>query len=410
MTESVQDSATTNVQAATSVDPVFVEQVKQALEHLYDFPYLQHHPLAQQAENLDGPKGATAGQRLRKELIAAVESLGPEPGVSFRAAPARTYSMLQLRYIEGLTVLEAAHQLSISPRQAHRELRHGEESVAELLWARFTAFSHNAQKNGPSSVQSEIARLGTHVGATDIRVLLARALRAVEKLAQVRSISFEEPPAETPVMVSADAIAAQQIMVSLLSYVVKQAQPGNVQLSLEMCGDIRSLIHLSITYRVQMEMISDLDPVVEQLAQRLSWRVCQQEGEASTRMISLYMPVCSRTILVIDDNEGLVALLERYLASYTCRVVKADSGIEGMQLAQELFPDAIILDIMLPQVDGWEVLQTLRNDPETSAIPIVVCSVINDPELAASLGASLLVPKPVSCDAVLKALQQVGVL
>jgi CheY-like chemotaxis protein len=65
---------------------------------------------------------------------------------------------------------------------------------------------------------------------------------------------------------------------------------------------------------------------------------------------------------------------------------------------------------MMPEVDGWEVLQTLRMRPQTATTPVIICSVINDPELAYSLGASLVLPKPVSRDKVLSALRQLKVV
>ena len=102
--------------------------------------------------------------------------------------------------------------------------------------------------------------------------------------------------------------------------------------------------------------------------------------------------------------------MERYLTDRPCRVVAALSGREGLRLAQELQPDAIILDVMMPEMDGWELLQRLRTSPRTSNIPIIICSVFNDPELAYSLGASLFLPKPVSRDDVLGALSQLKVL
>jgi Amt family ammonium transporter len=90
-------------------------------------------------------------------------------------------------------------------------------------------------------------------------------------------------------------------------------------------------------------------------------------------------------------------------------VVAATSSQEGLHLAQTLEPDAIVLDIMMPEMDGWELLQRLRAHPKTQEIPVVICSVINDPDLARSLGASFFLPKPVSRRAVLDVLQQLGV-
>jgi CheY-like chemotaxis protein len=88
----------------------------------------------------------------------------------------------------------------------------------------------------------------------------------------------------------------------------------------------------------------------------------------------------------------------------------AASGYEGLKLAQELQPDAIILDVMMPEMDGWEFLQRLRALPQLTETPVVICSVFNDPELAYSLGASANLPKPVGRRDVLEVLRQLGVV
>jgi CheY-like chemotaxis protein len=65
---------------------------------------------------------------------------------------------------------------------------------------------------------------------------------------------------------------------------------------------------------------------------------------------------------------------------------------------------------MMPDMDGWEVLQILRNTPATTHIPAVICSLFRNPELAASLGATVYLVKPIRRDDLLGALHQVGVL
>lgn len=150
--------------------------------------------------------------------------------------------------------------------------------------------------------------------------------------------------------------------------------------------------------------------VATRLMERLGWTARQQDQQDGHRTVALRMKARGPTVLVIDDNEGLVNLLKRYLADQPCGVIAAADGQEGLRMAQELLPDVIALDVMMPGMHGWEVLQRLRNQPRTENLPVIVVSVFNNPELAYSLGASLFLPKPVSRQQVLDALHQVGVL
>ena len=77
---------------------------------------------------------------------------------------------------------------------------------------------------------------------------------------------------------------------------------------------------------------------------------------------------------------------------------------QALPLAQELAPRIIVLDIMLPGTDGWELLGRLREHPETGDVPILVCTILPQDKLAMTLGAAGFVRKPVSREALLDAL------
>jgi signal transduction histidine kinase/CheY-like chemotaxis protein len=100
-------------------------------------------------------------------------------------------------------------------------------------------------------------------------------------------------------------------------------------------------------------------------------------------------------VLVVEDDPAAAELLTRQLigAGYRYQVVK--TGTEALAKARELQPAAITLDIMLPELDGWEVMTKLKSDEATSAIPIIVVSVIDNPELGIALGAMDYFVKPV---------------
>jgi CheY-like chemotaxis protein len=105
-------------------------------------------------------------------------------------------------------------------------------------------------------------------------------------------------------------------------------------------------------------------------------------------------PVQLRTLLVVDDNPDLVGLFRRYLHDQPYRVIQATSGGAALGLSRQLRPGVILLDVLMPSQDGWEILQQLRSHAETRDIPVVICSVLPERALARSLGVHEFLPKP----------------
>jgi len=384
-------------------------RVKDALEHLYDLSYLETHPLAAEGRDEAGSSPEIAGQRLRRELLAAIESLSPGPGISFRAPQARAYNLLIVHYVEGSTVQEAAHKLGISRRQAHRDLKEAIGQVA-AMWAvrRATASGPAPDVSQLSSLEAEVTRLESRPRPTDLRALLAQTQETVGRLAAQRGIALSISASSERVLLSTDAVVAEQVLVSVLSRAIGQAYPGAMELDLR-AGDEQ--VTLTVRYYEDPAAPSEtpLDLVVTRLIDRLGWTAQHTASPDGPSAIVLSMPRKGPSILVIDDNEGLVTLVQRYLTDHAYRVVPARNGQDGLRLAHDLLPDAIVLDVMMPEMPGWEVLQRLRNHPKTAHIPVIICSVFNNPELAFSLGASLFLPKPIGREDVLSALHSLGV-
>jgi CheY-like chemotaxis protein len=388
----------------------FVKQVKEVLENLYDFPFLQRHPLARTGQSTADASVEAAARRLRRELIAAIEALNPGTEVSSHTPQARIYNLLILHYVEGRTVQEAAHEIGLSERQAHRNLRQGEESVAQVLWSRRPPVSpEEPRATHLSSVQEEMARLVTQPRPVELLTLLARAQAAVKQQAEQRQVALTIEPIQKSIIISTDPALAQQVLINALSHTIRQAQPGRLRLTPAVAAK-----QINVTWQYEPTAEARHTPaigeVVTQLADRLGWTIRQANQPHHTRSITVRMSAPCPTVLVIDDNEGLVKLLDDYLTGHACQVIAATDGPEGLRLAQELVPEAVVLDVMIPGMDGWEVLQRLRHHPQTADIPVIMCSVLDSPELAQSLGASLFLSKPVSRDEVLTALHRLEVV
>ncbi|MCR4406683.1 MAG: response regulator [Anaerolineae bacterium] len=80
-------------------------------------------------------------------------------------------------------------------------------------------------------------------------------------------------------------------------------------------------------------------------------------------------------ILVVDDNRSVVRLIEALLQKEGFEVLTAFDGLDGLQKAREEKPDLMILDILMPKMDGYEVCRLLQNDPHTAAIPVLILTV-----------------------------------
>jgi PAS domain S-box-containing protein len=100
------------------------------------------------------------------------------------------------------------------------------------------------------------------------------------------------------------------------------------------------------------------------------------------------------TVLVIDDDPATRDLLRRMLTRDGYRVLQAANGATGLALAREHRPDVITLDVVMPGLDGWEVLAALKEDPEVAAIPVVMLTITDDRSLGFSLGAAEYLTKP----------------
>jgi signal transduction histidine kinase/DNA-binding response OmpR family regulator len=137
-----------------------------------------------------------------------------------------------------------------------------------------------------------------------------------------------------------------------------------------------------------------------QIARQISTKA--EEFDEATISSILFNPMQTKTVLVIDDNHHDRKFLHRYLSGEGYNVVMAVNGKQGLQMAKEIVPDMITLDVMMPEMDGWETLVALKNDPFLVNIPVVMSSIIEDRHLAQTLGAVDYLPKPVAKDRLLK--------
>jgi len=118
-------------------------------------------------------------------------------------------------------------------------------------------------------------------------------------------------------------------------------------------------------------------------------------GSVSVTSDGEVVTLVGSSVLVIDDDPTQRDLMCRFLVGEGFSVQTASDGAEGLQLARRLLPIAITLDVMMPGMDGWTVLSSLKADPLLCNIPVIMLTMVDDRKRAYSLGATHFMTKPV---------------
>ena len=401
-----------------SLAPIDRTVVHEALEALYDKVALGNAALGQLLPGVaELPSPIERAKVLRAVLLEAIEALRPSRRVRFGSLESRNYDVLTLRYVESMGFAQMERELSLGRRQIFRDLDEAEDKLASVLsaWpgppsaAERAPESDDATKVGRQDpLGSELFALPSAPVQLDLRSLVLGAIDLVAPLAEQRGVSvglgragLSESPIES-LRVTADRSLLHQVLVQLLSCSLQAAESG-VEVTLDAPE-------------------SEADPVIEisfqgqlqpQLARRLAdaQRIAAAQGfectVSSGRVGSL--PQCwpirirlalhsasPASILVVEDNPGAVELYRRYLSSSSWQVHAVSDPRLTFEVARKMHPNLIVLDIMMPALDGWSVLRLLKRQPETADVPVIICSVVEDPELAEALGARAYLTKPVS--------------
>lgn len=377
------------------VSESFKQQVRDCLVHLYDFTALQSNPLASQiAPDLSGLQRI---QMVRRVMMETVEQLKSRETVGIPSRHERVYSLLLMRYIEGLSTQEVLVQMALSERQFYREHQRAIEAMSQLLWDRLQT---SEKPDHAISVKTEIERLSRQSSSTiiNLEAMLSEAIATNTNLAERHRVNLQLLLVQTLEDFLVHQAVLRQTLIWMLSQIITNVtEKSDIFLSAKTV-DENLLISFELsnpgTNIVILRETLSQSPTIAEFLAILGGTIKIEESDAATCLIHLQIQRQRQLILVIDDNPDVVPLLERYITGMPYEIVSAFEAEEGFRLSHELEPACIVLDIMLPRTDGWKVLENLKSDPRTQDIPILVCSALDNPELALSLGADTFLRKP----------------
>lgn len=365
----------------------FRKQVKDALEHLYDTAHLETHPLLSHLTDTPPATRTTRAQKLRALLKDAIEQLRPQQELVAPSPEWRSYLALRYRYVQGMSQAEIESELGISLRQLQRELHKGLDALATMLWEHRQTIATEAP-SAAHELENELSQWTLTRQSCDARALIEESISTLKPMIEARRINIAlELPAELNVFV--DATLTRQALLDVFRLAVNQARESIVVSA--------TLEEKNIGLTLAAEnFVGDALAEAWHNAELLFKAQGGALGLNPSGQIVIFLPRPTQPrVLIIDDNPAIQQLFERYLAPHHYLVFHAHNGDEALRLAAELKPDAITLDVMMPRMDGWQVLRALQANPATAKIPVIVCSVLKEPEIALALGARAYLKKPI---------------
>lgn len=398
----------------------FSDNLRYALRHLYNPNILRTSPLAE-ALGVEGHTNVALA--LRERLVQEIEALKPSPSVPTHTQLWRAYEVLLYRYVQQCSQKEVSDQLGISVRHLRREQHEAIEVLAQRLRAQVDIdtreLAEEAREN--SGIETEQA----HANIPDeldwlrdpppeepitLGQELSIVLGLVQPLASQHAVIVRADPLPELPPLAIHPVALRQVLLSLLSASIRREHTQIVTLQAQ-----------QTTWRIEMTIATtrgrrgrpDAANVpcegIETARQILS--LCGGSivyaNEALYSTVTLHLPAAGQVaVLVVDDHADTLTLLQRYVAGTRYRIVPCMAPDAVFALVQEHSPQVVMLDVMMPQMDGWELLGRLRQHPMSSNLPVVVCTVLPEKELALSLGANGFLTKPVTRESLILALDQ----
>ena len=406
----------------------FHDHLRDILTSLYDPAALRKSPLIQVLDLSDRRNEILS---LRETLCQAIESLRPTPQTPRDTKIWRNYQILRRRYIEQVSQHGVALDLGLSKRQLQRDEVSAREMLLEYLWDKFdleTKFHerlihseeavevHSPAKNIPSREQ-EIEYLYSTAQelVTNLDVLIHDVIKTLNPLLHANQATMRFDTLQSNIQVYSKPLLLRQALINVVSTILQCANDGQPQITVT-CATNDNLqnitLHMSACLSDQTAIVVDATNDLE-MARRLI-HLCGGQIDVQFEpsrdpffVAEILLPMeAPATVMVIDDNADTRQLFGRYLDHTRYHFVGVAGGKKVLTEAVQQQPSLIVLDVMMPEQDGWEILSYLRQHPETENIPVIVCTILAQESLAYALGAAGFIRKPVSREQFLETLTQ----
>lgn len=341
---------------------------------------------------------------VQSSLIASIAELEPDPKQPANNRARRDFDSLHQRFVLGLTQEETAGTLHLSVRHVQRVQAEATHLLSRILWDRYLA--RGETPDWRSQMERELASLRSRDpdATADVAEAIADVMALEQALASGHGIQLKEGFIQPGLVATVHPAALRQALITAVGRLTQHVSPGELAI-------YAALADGSVRITLTGPADSDRQPTKDHLTRDIiTPRGATVEAQAKGDRLFLWLTLPSigeRTVLVVEDNLDMVHFYQRCTAGTPYRVAHLPERQDMIEAIEAAGPDIVVLDVMLPDVDGWQLLTHLYERLSTRSIPVIVCSVVKEEELALSLGAALFLAKPVRPRQFVQALDQV---
>jgi CheY-like chemotaxis protein len=369
------------------MDDYFLDELRKLLNHLYDPDYLSRSQIAGLFDSGGSFDRIPRLQRLMEGAIAALKPTADSPPGS---KAWMIYKFLTYRYLQQLDQKKIADQLSVSRTQFFRLQQSALAALAAYLWEIYDLGKRwtpaQDQSHGESLPDAGLERLPDEQAdlasvLTELDPLIAALLKTRGSVLQV-VIPPDLPPAALSPMVM------RQLLLTLVNVALECQASGELHL---VAGQEGTSLWIRAQSNEALRLVQESLTPLNELAGMIGTKITLE-----CNAITLKLPATiSIPVLVVEDNPDQAQIFMRLLEGtrYQAHLCANPADVAGT--AMQTGAKVIILDVMMPKMDGWTVLQNLRNRQETYSIPVVVSTILPVGRLASSLSADAFLVKPV---------------
>lgn len=387
----------------------FAKLVAGAYRRLYDFAELRAHPIAEYLLETSNLSPKEKGWRLHHLLLEAIDELAPDENAPAGSHEWRRHRIMVLRYVDALSPEQVADKLGLSRRQFYREHRVAIEVVAEALWQRRLKRDMPESLDHEELLRIEAARVASSTDRSDIREVLYGVFELFKKLLTQRMIEVNlDISSDTP-LVQVGHNLLRQMLIGLFGYWVQRIDHSVIRIS-DHINEKFLILHVSID-PFPRSFIDDFDKWLllnGELLEINNGKISIYMTQDAIYSFQLMLPIYNElTVLIVDDNGDMLELYKRYLIPNGYRTFTAQTVSEALEFLQRSQPFCIIIDLMMSDRDGWDLLGDILSNPKTARIPTLICSVLKQRDLALALGATVFLEKPITESTLLTALSEI---